>query len=201
MSEAVKTIDYYYSHQSPWSYMGHQRFLNIAKSAGARVNFRPVDYGRIFQQSGGLPVDKRPPQRQAYRLAELKRWSEHLGIKLNIHPKFFPVDTKPSHRLAVAAASAGHDLGRLSHALMRAVWKEERNIADLPTLEEIAKATGLDGKALLKASASPEVEAEFQRYTDEAIKAQVFGAPWYVYKGEPFWGQDRLDFLARALKT
>jgi 2-hydroxychromene-2-carboxylate isomerase len=197
---ASKTIDYYYTHQSPWSYLGHQRFLAMAKAAQAKVNFKPVDYGRIFPQSGGLPLAKRPPQRQAYRLVELTRWSEHLGVKLNLHPKHFPVDQVPANKLAIAADRAGHDAGALSHAIMRAIWEEERDIADPDTLAAIADAIGLDGKALLKATASPEVEALYQRLTDEAIQAKVFGAPWYVYRGEPYWGQDRLEFLARALK-
>ena len=200
MKTASKTIDYYYTHQSPWSYMGHQRFLGMAKAAQAKVNFKPIDYGKVFPQSGGLPVSKRPPQRQAYRLVELDRWSKHLGVRLNVHPKHFPVDQAAANKLAIAADKAGHDVAALSHAIMRAMWEEHRNIADTETLEEIAKAVGLDGKTLLKASASPEVEALYQRYTDEAIKAQVFGAPWYVYKDTPYWGQDRLEFLERALK-
>ncbi|MCC7046382.1 MAG: 2-hydroxychromene-2-carboxylate isomerase [Alphaproteobacteria bacterium] len=200
MKTASKSIDYYYTHQSPWSYMGHKRLLAMAKAAGAKVNFKPVDYGRIFPQSGGLPLGKRPPQRQAYRLVELKRWSEHLGTKLNLHPKHFPVDQTAANKLAIAAGRAGHDAGALSHAIMRAIWEEERDIANPATLEAIAQAIGLDGKALLKASASPEVETLYQGYTEEAIKAQVFGAPWYIYEGQPYWGQDRLDFLERALK-
>jgi 2-hydroxychromene-2-carboxylate isomerase len=110
------------------------------------------------------------------------------------------VDQTAANKLAVAADQAGQDTGALSHAIMRAIWEEERNIADPDTLAAIAKGIGLDGRALLQASASPAVEALYQRYTDEAIQAQVFGAPWYVYKGEPFWGQDRLEFLERSLR-
>ena len=200
MKTAGKTIDYYYSHQSPWTYMGHERFLKVAKAAGARVDFKPVDYGRIFPQSGGLPVNKRPPQRQAYRLIELKRWSEHLGAKLNLQPKYFPVDSNPAARLAIAVDRAGQDVGEFSAAIFRAIWAEEKNIADPDTLAKIADAEGLNGRKLLEASLAPEIQQIYDRYTDEAIKAQVFGAPWYVYKGEPFWGQDRLDMLERALK-
>ena len=200
MKTAAKSIDYFYSHNSPWTFLGHKRLLAMAKHAGAQIAYKPVDLGRIFPASGGLPLQKRAPQRQAYRLVELKRWSEHLGEKVNPHPKFFPVDPGPAARFAIAAAQAGHDLADLSHAIMRAVWQEDRNIADTDTLADIAAALGLDGKALLKASASPEVEAIYQRYTDEAMQGQVFGAPWYVYKGVPYWGQDRLEFLERALK-
>jgi 2-hydroxychromene-2-carboxylate isomerase len=201
MKTAAKTIDYYYSHQSPWTYMGHKRFLKMAEAAGAKVNFRPVDYGRIFPQSGGLPVHKRPPQRQAYRLIELKRWSEHLGAKLNLQPKFFPADSRPAALMAIAADRQGGDVGRLSGAILEALWAKEKNVADPETLAQIAATEGFDGKKLLNASLAPEIAQIYERYTEEAIKAQVFGAPWYVYQGEPFWGQDRLDMLERALKN
>ncbi|MGQ0676628.1 MAG: 2-hydroxychromene-2-carboxylate isomerase [Rhodospirillales bacterium] len=200
MKTASKTIDYYYSHQSPWTYMGHKRFLKLAGAARAAVNFKPVDYGRIFPQSGGLPVDKRPPQRQAYRLVELKRWSEHLGAKLNLQPAFFPVDSKPAALLAIAAGKSGGDVGKLSGAILEAVWARDKNIADPETLAAIAGEHGFDGKKLLQASLAPEIAQIYDRYTDEAIRAQVFGAPWYVYKDEPFWGQDRLELLEKALK-
>jgi 2-hydroxychromene-2-carboxylate isomerase len=200
MKTAAKTIDYYYSHQSPWTYMGHKRFLKLAAAAGARVNFKPVDYGKIFPQSGGLPVNKRPTQRQTYRLIELKRWSEHLGAKLNLQPKYFPADSKPAALLAITADKEGGDVGRLSGAILEAMWALEKNIADPETLAKIAEAEGFNGKKLLNASLAPEIAQIYERYTEEAIKAQVFGAPWYLYKGEPFWGQDRLDMLERALK-
>jgi 2-hydroxychromene-2-carboxylate isomerase len=200
MKTASKTIDYYYSHQSPWTYMGHKRLLKLAETAGAKIRFKPVDYGRIFPQSGGLPVNKRPPQRQAYRLVELKRWSEHLGAKLNLQPKHFPVDSKPAALLAIAADKSGGDVGRLSGAILEALWAKEKNIADPATLKAIAEEHGFDGRKLMEASLAPEIARLYEGYTEEAIKAEVFGAPWYVYKGEPFWGQDRLDMLERALK-
>ena len=200
MKTAAKTIDYYYSHQSPWTYMGHKSFLKMAGAAGAKIHFKPVDYGRIFPQSGGLPVTKRPPQRQAYRLIELKRWSEHLGAKLNLQPKYFPVDSKPAALMAIAAGKSGEDVGKLSGAILEALWAKEKNIADPDALAKIAEEQGISGKKLLEASLAPEIAQAYDRYTDEAIQAQVFGAPWYLYQGEPFWGQDRLDMLERALK-
>jgi 2-hydroxychromene-2-carboxylate isomerase len=200
MKTAAKTIDYYYSHQSPWTFMGHKRFLKLAAAAGAKINFRPVDYGKIFPQSGGLPVNKRPPQRQAYRLIELKRWSEQLGVKLNLQPKYFPADSRPAALMAIAADRQGGDVGRLSGAILDALWSKEKNIADPETLAKIAEAEGFDGRKLLDASLALEIAQIYERYTEEAIKAQVFGAPWYVYRDEPFWGQDRLDMLEHALK-
>lgn len=196
-----QTVQYYFAPPSPWAYLGHARFAAIAKAAQAEVDIKPADIGRVFSVSGGLPLAKRPPQRQAYRLQELKRWSEHLNMPLNLHPKFFPVSGDPAACLIIAARTAhGTDAAmNLAGAIMRAVWAEERNIADADTLVAIANMQELDGKQLLQASETPAIQAEYTRNTDEAIAANVFGAPWYIVGGENFWGQDRLDFVERAL--
>jgi 2-hydroxychromene-2-carboxylate isomerase len=196
-----KTCDYYFSPPSPWSYFGHDRFVAIAKKHGAQIDLKPCDFGKVFNVSGGLPLAKRPPQRQAYRLVELKRWSEFLKMPLNLHPKFFPVPGDAASKLIIATKLAhGADAAlNLTGAIMRGVWADEKNIADTDTLIAIANALGHDGKALLKSSETASVQAEYDRYTDEAIAANVFGAPWYAVNGEGYWGQDRLDFVDRAL--
>lgn len=197
----AKTVDYYFAPPSPWAYLGHERFTAIAKKAGAQVNIKPADIGRVFSVSGGLPLAKRPAQRQAYRLVELKRWSEFLGIPLTLQPKFFPVSGDPAAKIIIAAQLAhGTEAAmKLAGAVMRAVWAEERNIADADTLIAIANECGHDGRNLEKSAQTASVQAEYDRNTDEAIAANVFGAPWYVVDGENFWGQDRLDFVERAL--
>ncbi|HEY6966784.1 MAG TPA: 2-hydroxychromene-2-carboxylate isomerase [Burkholderiales bacterium] len=188
-----KQIDYYLTPTSPWTYLGHERFAQIAKKHGTVVAVKPVDYGVIFPQSGGLPLAKRAPQRQAYRLQELARWREHLGVPLNIHPKFFPADPAPAACLICAAPEAK----RLALAgdLLRAVWAEEKNIADAGTLAEIAARHGVaDAPAAIARG-----KALYEGNTREAVARQVFGAPTYVYGEQMFWGQDRLEFLDRAM--
>jgi len=195
----MKTIQYYFSPKSPWTYFGHERLLSMAQRHGAAIEPKPTDLGRIFPLSGGLPLDKRAPQRQAYRIQELKRWSRHLNLPLNIHPKFFPVDDTDASLMIAATIQAGNIKGALtlSGNLLRAVWTEDRNIADADTLIQIANDSGLDGAAL---HAGRQAGADlYEQHTQEAAELQMFGAPWYVYKDEPFWGQDRLDFLDRAL--
>lgn len=196
-----KLIDYYLTPQSPYVYMGHARFSAIAARHGAQVNLKPCDLGKVFSVSGGLPLAQRPPQRQAYRLVELKRWSTFLNIPLNVEPTFFPVSGDAASKLIIAAQLAHGTAGAmaLTGAIGAAVWAQQRNIADAATLAQIADETGLDGAGLLKASEAQSVQAAYAQNTQDAISAGVFGAPWYVYGGEPFWGQDRLDFLDRAL--
>lgn len=194
---ADKTVDYYFTPVSPWTYLGHERFGAIAKRHGAAIRCKPVDFGKIFPASGGLPLAKRAPQRQAYRLVELERWRKFLDIALTLHPKFFPAPADLASRLILAAPAAAQF--RLAGALQRAVWAEERNIADPATLRAIADACGLDGAETLAAAEAPEAASRFEALTQEALERQVFGAPTYVFRDEPFWGQDRLDFLDRAL--
>lgn len=196
----MKTIRYFFSPQSPWTYLGHERLLAVAHKHDAVVEPRPIALGeRIFPISGGLPLGKRSPQRQAYRLVELKRWSEYLGVPLNLHPKFFPVkDVDAATMIAAAIRSDGNAAAmKLAGGVFRAVWALDADIADRDTLIRIARECGLDGESLYAARES--AQDLYEQFTKEAIDLQVFGAPWYEYKGEPFWGQDRLDFLERAL--
>ena len=197
-----KTIQYYFAPQSPWSYLGHQRLLDIAQTTGADVQVMPIDLGQVFPISGGLPLGKRAPQRQAYRLVELARFSKALNLPLNLHPQFFPVAGDPAARLIIAVdMHHGKDAAlRMTGAVLSGVWHEERDIADSSTLAAMVNELQLDA-ACLALSNTPEVQARYDRYTQSAIDAQVFGAPSYVVDGELFWGQDRLDFVAQKLKA
>ena len=197
----VLTVDYYLAPQSPYSYLGHERFLRIAKAAGALINVLPVDLGnRVFPVSGGLPLAKRAPQRQAYRLVELKRFSEWLDVPLNPQPRYFPVNPDDAAKLVIAVAQKdGTDAAfALTLALMRALWVEERNIADEATLAALVAAQGLPAQRLEDAH-SQAAHERYEANTQQAIDAGVFGAPSYVIDGEIFWGQDRLDFVERRL--
>ncbi len=193
-------VDYFFTAQSPWAYLGHARFADIAKAAGARVSVLPVDMGKVFAVSGGLPLAQRAPQRQAYRLVELKRFSEHLGVPLNLHPKFFPVSGDAAARLIIAVdLHDGSDAAMaLSGALLRAVWAEERNIADAKEHAAMLETLKLPAQRLADAR-SAAVQQRYDADTQRAIELGVFGAPSFVIEGEVFWGQDRLDFVQRRL--
>jgi 2-hydroxychromene-2-carboxylate isomerase len=196
-----KIVDYYFSPVSPWSYLGHARFAEMAKRHGAAVNVKPADFGKIFPVSGGLPLPKRAPQRQAYRLVELRRFRDYLNMPLNLQPKFFPVPGDLAAQFIVAAGHAGGSEAamRMAGAVLRACWAEERNVSDAATLTEICKEQGMDAAQIAAAAQTDAVKAECAGYTQEAIDRGVFGAPSYVIDGEIFWGQDRLDFVERAL--
>ena len=175
-----------------------RRWRSAAKN-GVAVDILPVDLADVFSISGGLPLPQRAPQRRAYRLVELQRWRARRGADLKLHPKHFPAPADKANCMAVAAVMGGLDAAALARALMRGVWAEDRNIGDDGDLAAIADAAGFDGTALLAEAGSAAVQDRYRAQTEQAKTAGVFGAPTYVWRGEPFWGQDRLDFLGRAL--
>ena len=196
------TIDYYVSLNSPWTYLGSAPFAEIAKRRGATVNVKPAKFGPIFEQTGGLPLPKRSPQRQAYRLMDLKRWREVRERPLTLEPKHFPSNDAVATRLVIAAKLQSKDAHKLSLELGRALWEREENLSDAAAITAAAERAGLDAAAVRAAGPSDaELDALLEQYTQEALKAGVFGAPSYVLpSGEIFWGQDRLELLDRALK-
>ena len=196
------TVDYYFAPNSPWTYLGHARLTHMVGASGAALRVMPVDLGDVFSTSGGLPLPKRAPQRQAYRLLELKRFGEALGVPLNVQPRFFPVAADDAARLIVATdldQGTGAAMA-LMGAIGAAIWVQERNIAERATLGELLTECGLSA-ALLQRMHDSDVQSRYAENTQAAKDAGVFGAPSYVVDGELFWGQDRLDFVERLLKA
>ncbi len=194
-------IDYYASLNSPWTHLGAARIEALAARYGASLRIYPVDFGTIFAGSGGLPLPRRSPQRQAYRLMELKRWREVLGIPINIQPKFFPSSEAMSAACAIALRETVGDKPAiaLAHRVLRAVWQDEMNPGDPTTLAKLITDIGLDADAVMKLGAEPRWTERRAADTQAALDRGVFGAPSYVIGDDIFWGQDRLDFVDRRL--
>lgn len=197
----MTTVDYYFTLNSPWSYLGAHRLMAMTKAAKATVNVKPARYGPIFAATGGLALAKRSPQRQAYRLMELKRWREHLGIPIVSEPKHFPSDEVAATRLVIAAAMQGHDALSFATELGRGLWELDLTLSDPGAIAGAAVRAGLDLAAVRSdAAADAALDTIWDKNTEEGLARGVFGAPAYVLpSGEIFWGQDRLEFLERAL--
>ena len=193
-------IEYFYSLASPFTYLGSEKFQLIAKKYNVEIVEKPCDLvGGIFSKTGGIPVPQRSPQRQKYRLDELKRWSEFLNIKINIKPKFFPpTDPHIPAKYTVAANLLGVKVF-FGHELLKKLWIEEQDISDEKNIEITSKQFKINFKELSSLAKSEKVSKIYSDNTEEAIKKNVFGAPTYIFNNELFWGQDRLEFLERAL--
>ncbi len=194
-------IEYFLTSVSPWTYIGHDVFVDLAGRHGATIAWRPVKLGAVFNETGGLPLPKRAPARQHYRLVELQRWRDKRGVSLNVKPKHFPTDPSLSDRTVIALDTVSADPAAYLSAALRAVWVDERDIADETVVSELLSAAGHDAAAVLAKAKSDEIGALYDRYTQEAVEKNVFGAPTYILGGEAFWGQDRLDLLEDALTS
>jgi 2-hydroxychromene-2-carboxylate isomerase len=194
-------IDYYASLNSPWTHLGAARIEAMAMASNASLRIFPVDFGAIFAQSGGLPLPKRSPQRQAYRLQELARWRDLLGIPIHIEPKFFPSSEQLTAGCVIALRETVGDQPaiKLAHAVLKAVWQQEKNPADPATLASLIAEIGLDADQVLKLGAEPRWAERRVADTQAALDKGVFGAPSYVIGNEIFWGQDRVAFVERRL--
>jgi 2-hydroxychromene-2-carboxylate isomerase len=190
-------IDYYASLNSPWTHLGAARIEALAAKHGASLRIWPVDFGTVFAGSGGLPLPKRAPQRQAYRLTELRRWRDFLGVPINIQPKFFPASEALTGPCVIALRETQGDAPaiKLAHRVLRAVWQDELNPGDPSTLARLITQVGLDDDAVMQLGAEPRWAERRTADTQAALARGVFGAPSYVIGDEIFWGQDRLDFV------
>ncbi len=194
----MATIEFYYTLLSPYTYLVGDRLEKIAARHNAEIAYKIADFTTIFPQTGGLPVPKRHPARQAYRLQELRRLSEWSGLPFNIHPKHWPVDGTLAIQSVIAAAAQGADIGVLSRAYLTACWAEDRDISDPATVDAILTENGVDPASV--APAREAAQSTYEANTARALERGVFGAPSFVIGDEIFWGQDRLDFVERHLE-
>ena len=196
-----RQIDYYFSLQSPWAYIGHRLFREIAASHGIAVNLKPVMLLDLFAETGGLPLAKRHPARQRYRIVELKRWRDKRGLDFHLQPQNWPFNARLADGIAIAALQAGLDPEPYLQRAFPAIWEQQQNLADAAVIAGLADAAGLPGRDLVAQAATDAVGAVYEQNRQDAIAADVFGSPAYVLDGEIFWGQDRLELLADALKS
>lgn len=196
-----RTIDYYFTLASPWAFLGHRPFLDLAKQHGVTVHYRPVDLGEVFPHTGGLSLPKRHPARQRYRILELQRWREARGVALKIRPQHWPFAAETANRTILALAESGADPGPYTQRAFEGVWVKDEDLGQDDTLVALLDQYGHDGGKVLAAAKSDAIGAIYAQHAQDAVAANVIGSPCYVLDGEVFWGQDRLDLLASALKS
>lgn len=195
----MKQIEYYFWINSDWAYLGADRLEQIAQRHGATILYRPVDLPHVYSRTGSVVLEKRAKERQAYRIAELKRWCRRLNIHVNPTPRYMCPNGDLASCMVIAADEEGLPVAALYKEILAAEWCKDLDISNPDTLLAVAEELGMDGKRLLERAKEPAIVAKYREYTEQAIAAGVFGSPSYVYRGELFWGQDRLDFLEEAL--
>jgi 2-hydroxychromene-2-carboxylate isomerase len=197
----TRQVDYYFSPQSPWAYIGHKLFREVVTTHGLKVNHKPVVLVDLFAETGGLPLLKRHPVRQRYRMVELQRWRDKRGLAFHLQPANWPFNARLADGVVVAAIEAGLDPDPFLRRAYAAVWEDQLNLAAAATLVKLADDCGLPGQQLVERSGTDAVSAIYEQNRQDALAADVFGSPAYVLDGEVFWGQDRIELLADALKS
>jgi 2-hydroxychromene-2-carboxylate isomerase len=197
----ARHIDYYFSLQSPWAYIGHKLFREVVSAYDLKVNHKPVVLVDLFSETGGLPLLKRHPVRQRYRLVELQRWRDKRGLNFHLQPANWPFNARLADGVVISATEAGHDPDPFLRKAFAAVWEDQLNLADAVTLIKLADDSGLPGKQLVDRSGSDEIGKAYEQNRQDALAADVFGSPAYVLDGEVFWGQDRIELLVDALRS
>jgi 2-hydroxychromene-2-carboxylate isomerase len=197
----MPAIDYYFTSISPFTYLGHKAFEEMARKYGCKIAYKPFNLGQVFENSGALPLPKRPPVRQRYRLLELRRIAEYRKLPINLKPAYFPTDPTLADQCAIALVKAGKDPSEFIWKALSGVWANEENVADEAILSGYLTSLGHDAASMIKSAKSDEVAAIRVQNTADAIAADAVGSPAYVLNGEVFWGQDRIDLLDHALST
>ncbi|QBJ63691.1 2-hydroxychromene-2-carboxylate isomerase [Pseudoalteromonas sp. DL-6] len=191
----MKNVDYYFCLNSPWSLFSSVQIRSLLPCYNASLNLKPIDIGRLFDATGGLPLKKRSLNRQKYRLQELERWSRHLEIPINLHPKFYPCNEARADALVMSAEQENGQGLEMAIDIGKMLWRHETDISTPEFIEKQMNSFNLS--ELMCQKQCSEIMAS---NTDELIEKGGFGVPTFIVDDEVFWGQDRIIFLIEALK-
>lgn len=193
-------LDYYFWLNSDWALLGAERLRQIGIENKVQINYIPVDLLQVYQRTGGIPLGQRSVERQSYREQELQRWSQTLNMPITISPRYMCPDATLASHIWLAATQLGVDQHDLHQDILRAQWCDEQDISNPSVLHLILSRHQVALDQVLDLANSTSIQTSYQRNTDQAVAAGVFGSPTYVFKQERFWGQDRLFMLEQALQ-
>lgn len=196
-------IEYFYSTHSAFAYIGSARFMAMARAAGREIVHKPMNLGPVMRAARGDGFGGFSKAHRAYFFGrEIERWSEYRGAPaVNYRPTHHDKDLSLSSGMIIAAIDAGLSADNLAHAILEAHWRDDADHADPETLARLATGANYDARRLLERARDPDIQAKFRANTQEAIARSVFGSPTYFVDGDMFYGQDRLEFVERALLT
>ena len=197
----MNQIDYYMYSASPFAYFGHNAIGEVAKKHGAQLNIKPVKLMDLWAVSEALPPAKRPPVRQRYRLIELQRCAEFNGLEVNPKPEFHPFDAVLVDSAIIAIQKNGGDPFGFMNSVFAGVWVQNKNLADEDEIKKRLSDSGFDADQVVQDAKGEDVINILDQNSKDAIDADAIGVPAYVYQGETFWGQDRIEYLDKMISS
>ena len=195
-----KVIDFYFDFSSPYGYMAAQKIDALAAKYGRTVNWRPMLLGVVFKQTGMAPLTQIPIKGD-YSRRDFERSARFHGVPFHM-PPVFPIASQAPSRIVLWAKARDPALAtRLAQALYAAFFQDGLDISNPDVAADVAGRNGADRTAARACIDDPAVKDLLKREVDAAIAAGVFGSPFVVADGEPFWGLDRFDQIERWLAT
>ena len=196
----TRIVEFYFDVGSPAAYLAWTQMAALAAQTGARVDYKPMLLGGVFQATGNRsPMEV--PAKARYMNSDLERFAHRYGVPFS-HNAFFPINT-----LTLMRGAVGLQLREPSRmlayvdAVYRAIWVDGKNMNDNGVVGAVLQEAGFDPAALLALASEPEVKERLKAATQEAVARGVFGAPTFFVGSQMYWGQDRLDFVKEALGT
>lgn len=194
-------IDFYFDFSSPYSYLLSEKIDALAARFGRSVRWRPILLGAVFKASGSAPLTLQFAPKAAYSILDFQRSARFMGLPYR-HPDVFPMASQYAARACYWLDEQQAALARpFAQAVFRALFVDNTDISSLDNVLEIAARCGVDRDILSAAAQSPELKARLKNEVDAAIALGVFGAPYLLIDGEPFFGADRLPQIERWLET
>jgi len=195
------SIDFYFDFSSPYGFIGSEKIEALAARHGRSVDWHPVLLGVVFKQTGSLPLTE-VPLKGDYSKRDFARSARFHGIANFRMPSVFPISTQAPARIVVwlKRTSPGLAAGAV-HALYRAFFVDDIDISNPDRAAAIAGQCGVDAAAARAVIDDPAIKDALRLENDKAIAAGVFGSPFVIVDGEPFWGVDRFEQVERWLAT
>lgn len=194
-------IDFYFDFSSPYSFLASEQIEALAERHGRTVQFRPILLGAVFKVADSAPLTEQYGPKARYSVHDFERSARFAGVAYR-HPSKFPIGAVTASRAVLWLQQ--HRPGQSNpfvHAVFRAFFQQDRDIAEPAVVAEIAQSLGIDGRQLVEATQAPEIKDALRRQVEDAIAMGLFGAPTIVVDGEVFWGNDRLPQIERWLAT
>jgi len=194
------SFDFYFDFSSPYGYLGAQMVDELAAKHGRSADWHPMLLGVVFKQTGAAPLTQ-IPVKGPYSARDFARTARYHGIEFKM-PPVFPIPAQAPSRIMLWAKAQSPEAGaRLAKALYRAFFVEGLDISQPDVAAEVAGRAGFDAQAARAAVDDPAMKDALKREVDAAIAAGVFGSPFIIVDGEPFWGTDRFDQVDRWLAS
>ncbi|WP_413520740.1 2-hydroxychromene-2-carboxylate isomerase [Psychrobacter glacincola] len=192
-----KKVEFFFDVGSPASYLAWTQLESMAQRTNAKIIWRPMLLGAVFQATGNASPAA-VPAKGPYMLKDLQRFSNIYGVPFNFNP-FFPLNTMHLMRGATAYLEEPEFQTYLA-AIFNALWSEKLNMESPEVVAEVLTKAGIDVTDFMARISETEVKERLKDTTEEAVARGVFGAPSFFVNGEMFFGQDRLSFVETALK-